>query len=192
MMKLWDRIEQMLVGLLGACALIVAMVQIIGRYVSPDHAIGWAEEVIVYLMIWAIMITSSQLVRSDGHVRPDLVLRVLRPPVQRILESFNCLVALVFCAGMVWYGWQIVDTSMMLDERSATGLEFPMWIYYLALPTGGALMFVRYVIRLIRFLFFYDPVTMIVGHSISHELAIDMRLPAGSASPGIAPKISGH
>lgn len=192
MMKLWDRIEQLLVGLLGACALVVGMVQIIGRYVSPAHAIGWAEEVIVYLMIWAIMITSSQLVRTDGHVRPDLVLRVLRPQLQRVLEVFNCLIAIAFCGGMVWYGWQIVDTSMMLDERSSTGLEFPMWIYYLALPTGGALMFIRYVMRLVRFLFFYDAATMTVGHSISHELPIDMQLPAGSPSHGTASSSSGH
>ncbi len=192
MMKLWDRIEQLLVGLLGACALVVGMVQIVGRYVSPAHAIGWAEEVIVYLMIWAIMITSSQLVRTDGHVRPDLVLRVLRPQMQRVLEVFNCLIALAFCAGMVWYGWQIVDTAMLLDERSSTGLEFPMWIYYLALPTGGGLMFIRYVMRLVRFLFFYDPATMTVGHSISHELPMDMRLPAGSPSSGTAAPHQGH
>ena len=31
---------------------------------------------IVYLAVWAVMIVSSQLVRSDGHVRPDLVLRI--------------------------------------------------------------------------------------------------------------------
>lgn len=192
MMKLWDRVEQTLVGLLGACALVVGMVQIIGRYVSPEHAISSAEEVIVYLMIWAIMITSSQLVRTDGHVRPDLVLRGLPPQAQRLLEMFNCLVALAFCAGMVWYGWQIVATSRMLDERSSTGLEFPMWIYYAALPTGGALMFVRYVMRLVRFLFFYDADTMAVGHSISHEMPIDMRLPAGTKTPGPAVPPSGH
>ena len=187
MMKLWDTIEQMLVGLLGACALVVGMVQIIGRYVAPSHAISWAEEGIVYLMIWAIMITSSQLVRSDGHVRPDLVLRALGPQAQRVLEVFNCLIALIFCAGMVWYGWEIVDTSLMLDERSSTGLEFPMWIYYLALPTGGGLMFVRYVMRLVRFLFFYDPATMTVGHSISHELSIDMQ---GVTAPGASSSVS--
>jgi C4-dicarboxylate transporter DctQ subunit len=180
MMKLWDRIEQTLVGLLGACALIVGMVQVVGRYVDPEHAISWAEEVIVYLAIWAIMIVSSQLVRSDGHVRPDLVLRVLPPQGQRVMEVFNCLAALTFCGGMVWYGWQIVEASWMLDERSSTGLEFPMWIYYAALPTGGGLMAVRYIMRLIRFLFFYDPVTMLVGHSISHEMPLDMRKPAGS------------
>ena len=41
---------------------------------DPARAISYAEEVIVYLIIWAIMIVSSQLVRQDGHVRPDVVL----------------------------------------------------------------------------------------------------------------------
>ncbi len=91
---------------------------------------------IVYLIIWAIMIVSSQLVRRDGHVRPDLVLRLLSPRYLRIVEIFNCLVAVVFCGALVWYGWQIVDTSLLIDETSSTDLQFPMWIYYLALPVG--------------------------------------------------------
>src|SRR5664279_4846858 len=91
---IWDRIEKMLVGLLGALAMIV----------------------------------SSQLVRTDGHVRPDLVLRLVPPGGQRWMEAFNCVVALAFCWGMIWYGWEIVDTSLMLDERSSTALAFPMWI----------------------------------------------------------------
>ena len=53
------------------------------------------------------------------------------------MEIFNCVVALVFCGGLVWFGWQIVNTALLLDERSSTGLEFPMWIYYASLPIGG-------------------------------------------------------
>jgi C4-dicarboxylate transporter DctQ subunit len=181
LMRAWDGVEQTLVGILGALALVVGMVQVIGRYVDPEHAISWAEEVIVYLAIWAVMIISSQLVRTDGHVRPDLVLRIMPPWLQRWVEVFNCLVALVFCGGMVWYGWDIVSTSLMLDERSSTGLEFPMWIYYAALPTGGGLMFLRYVMRLIRYLLFFDPATMTAGHAIAHELPLDMQAPAKPA-----------
>ena len=120
------------------------------------------------------MIVASQLVRTDGHVRPDLVLRALPPRGQQVMETFNCLVAMAFCFGMVWYGWQIVDSSLLLDERSSTGLEFPMWIYYLSLPVGGGLMFIRYVIRLIRYVFFFNPATMTVGHAIAHETPLDM------------------
>lgn len=166
----WDRAERTLVGLLGLLAMVVGIVQVIGRYLTPAHAISWAEEVIVYLVVWGVMIISSQLVRTDGHVRPDLVLRAVGPRAQRWLEMFNCLVALVFCLGMVWYGWQIAAGSYDMDERSSTDLGFPMWIYYAALPTGGLLMTVRYVIRFWRYAFHYDPATMAVGHIPEQEM----------------------
>ena len=101
-MRTWDWIEQTLVGLLGLCALIVGMWQILGRYFDSHLSSGWGDEVIVYLIIWAVMIVSSQLVRHDAHVRPDIVLRLLKPGAQRWLEILNCIAGLVFCGGLVW------------------------------------------------------------------------------------------
>jgi C4-dicarboxylate transporter DctQ subunit len=167
----WDKVERLLIGLLGLAAMIVGLVQVVGRYVAPRYAISWAEEVIVYLVVWGIMLAASQLVRTDGHVRPDLVLRAVSPRVQRWMEVANCLVALGFCAGLAWYGWSIVETSWMLDERSSSDVQFPMWLYSAAVPTGAALMSGRYVIRLYRYLFAFDPATMTVGHIPAHELA---------------------
>jgi len=174
----WDRIERTLVGALGALALGIAVVQVFGRYINPSGAITWAEEVIVYIMVWAIMIIASQLVRTDGQVRPDLVLRMLPARVQRWVEMFNCLVAITFTFGMVWYGWAVVSTAVMLDQRSSSDLQFPIWIYYAALPAGGGLMLVRYVIRLVRYAFFFDPHTMSVGHTlaIAHEVGAELAL----------------
>lgn len=177
LLALWDRIELTLVGLLGACAMVIAAVQVFGRYISPEHAITWAEEVIVYIAVWAVMIVTSQLVRRDGHVRPDLVLRILPPHVQRWVEMFNCLVAIAFTSGMVWYGWDVVSTALLLDQRSSSDLQFPIWIYYLALPVGGGLMLLRYIARLLRYVFRFDPKTMTVGHAIEHEAPADLALP---------------
>jgi C4-dicarboxylate transporter, DctQ subunit len=170
----WDWIERSLVGLLGAFALLIAVLQVFGRYIDPEHAITWAEEVIVYVAVWAVMIVGSQLVRNDGHVRPDLVLRVLRPGLQRWVEMFNCLVAIAFTFGMVWYGWEVVSTAQLLDQRSSTDLQFPLWIYYLALPVGGGLMLIRYVIRLLRYAFWFDPRTMTVGHAIARDAPAEL------------------
>ena len=173
----WDWIERTLVGVLGACAMVIAAVQVFGRYIAPGAAITWAEEVIVYIAVWAVMIIASQLVRTDGMVRPDLVLRLLRPGVQRWVEMFNCLAAMVFTFGMLWYGWRVVGTALLLDQRSSSDLQFPLWIYYLALPTGGTLMFGRYLIRLVRYAFFFDPQTMTVGHLPVHEAPPELALP---------------
>ena len=174
--QLWNRMEQLLVGLLGALALLAGLTQVAGRYIAPEFAITWAEEAIVYLLIWAVMIVASQLVRTDGHVRPDLVLRLLPPRWQRRVEIGNCLVALGFCLLLIWHGAAIVDMAMMLDQRSPTDLQFPMWIYDAALPAGATLMAARYLQRLARFLFFYDPATMVIGHSLAHEAPLDVSL----------------
>jgi C4-dicarboxylate transporter DctQ subunit len=148
MMKLWDQVERTAVGLLGLAALGIALWQVVTRYAAPRAAIGYAEEAIVYLVIWAIMIVSSQLVRTDSHVRPDLFNHVMPARIARWLEVFNCVAAIVFSAALVWYGWRVVDTALRIDEHSSSDLQFPMWIYYAALPVGGALMLLRYVIRL--------------------------------------------
>ena len=178
----WDRIERTLVGLLGAAAMVIAAVQVFGRYIDPAAAITWAEEVIVYIAVWAVMIIASQLVRNDAQVRPDLVLRLLKPGAQRWVEMFNCLVAITFTFGMVWYGWTVVDTAQLLDQRSSTDLQFPLWLYYLALPVGGGLMLLRYLIRLARYAFSFDPRTMSVGHLPVHEAPADLA-PALNAPP---------
>jgi C4-dicarboxylate transporter DctQ subunit len=52
MMKIWDRAEQTLVGVLGLAALGFALWQAVSRYFFPQQSISFAEEVIVYLVIW--------------------------------------------------------------------------------------------------------------------------------------------
>src|SRR5215469_290919 len=165
----WDNAERLLIGLFGALAMLIGLVQVVGRYIAPRYAISWAEEVIVYLIVWGVMLAASQLVRTDGHVRPDLVLRAVSPGLQRWMEVLNCVAALVFCAGLAWYGWSIVATSWQMDERSSSDLQFPMWLYSAAVPTGALLMTGRYLNRLYRYLFAFDPDTMTVGHIPGHE-----------------------
>ncbi|HEY7661622.1 MAG TPA: TRAP transporter small permease [Xanthobacteraceae bacterium] len=150
MRKLWDRAEQAIVGVLGLAALAIALWQVLSRYVLPQQSISYAEEVMVYLLIWAIMIVSSQLVSTDSHVRPDIVRNIVPPGAARWLEIFNCAAAVAFCAALTWYSWQVVETARVIDEQSSSDLQFPMWIYYEALPAGGGLMSIRYVIRLIE------------------------------------------
>jgi TRAP-type C4-dicarboxylate transport system permease small subunit len=162
-MEIWNRIERLLIGFLGAVALVVGLSQVVGRYVDPRFAFIYGEEIIVYLTVWAVFLATSQLVWSDGHVRPDIVLRLLPPRAQRVLEVFNCSIAIAFCIVLTYCGFQITSTSHALDERSITGLEFPMWIYYASVFVGGLLMLVRYVLRLYRYLFRFDAAAMTIA-----------------------------
>jgi C4-dicarboxylate transporter, DctQ subunit len=161
-MAAWDRVERVLIGLFGLAALAVACYGIATRYLDPRLAVDWGDEVVVYCIVWAVFLVSSQLAQTDGHVRPDLVLRLLPPRGQRFLEILNCIAALAFCLGLTYLGIEIAQTSLDLDERSISALQFPMWLYYAALPVGSLLMVLRYAIRLWRYLFRFDPDTMTI------------------------------
>jgi C4-dicarboxylate transporter DctQ subunit len=163
MMRAWNLAERAMIGTLGALALAIGTYQVIGRYVDQRIAFAYGDEVVVYLTVWAVFLATSQLVCTNGHVRPDIVLRLLPPQAQRWVEAFNCCVAIVFCMGLAYCGLQVTQGSYDLDERSITGLEFPMWIYYASIVAGAALMVVRYVIRLYRYAFRFDPATMVIA-----------------------------
>jgi TRAP-type C4-dicarboxylate transport system permease small subunit len=152
---LWDRYERRVIGVLGAFALMIGTYQIAGRYINPEFAAPWASELGVYVVVWAVFIAGSNLVATDSHVRPDLVLRMLSPHARRVVEIGNSVCALAFCAGLVWYGALIVADALEFNERSLSPLAFPMAIYYAALPLGTLLMSVRYVLRLYRLLFHF-------------------------------------
>ncbi len=160
MLAAWDKLERWLIGILGGLSLVIYLAQIFGRYLTSSIDFSVGEELTIYIVIWAALLTASQLVREDGHVRADLLLRMMPPERQRWVEIVNCVIAVIFCAGLTWYGWLATADSFGLDERSNTALAFPMWIYYASLPTAAALMTVRYAIRLWQFCFAYDPATM--------------------------------
>jgi C4-dicarboxylate transporter DctQ subunit len=159
----WDGVELYLTGILAAIATFFAFYQVVMRYVF-NQAPEWAEESVLYLIIWAVFIISSKLVRDNEHVGADFVLRRLPVRVQRAVEIGNCLLALFFCALVIWYGFQIVETALSLNEKSTTRLRFPMWIAYLAIPGGTCLIFLSYLRRLYLFLFRFDPLQLLSKH----------------------------
>ncbi len=156
----WDRLERGFIGGLGLLALALAAHRILTRYVFTGWAVTWSDEVLVYGLIGATFVAGSLLVEEDSHVRADLVLRLLPPAAVRAVEVLNCTLATVFCALLAWFGFEVARDAWRLDERSLTPLAFPMWLYYASLPLGAALMTLRYLRRLARWLWQYDAATM--------------------------------
>ena len=163
LLKLWDRLELLVSGLLVSIATIFAFYQVIMRYVF-NNAPEWAEESVLYLVIWAVFIISSKLVRDDEHVGADFVIRRMPYSIQRVVEIIVCVLVLAFCVLIIWYGFKIVSVTFVLDERSTTRLRFPMWIAYLAIPGGTCLILLSYLRRLYLFIFRFDPLRLLQKH----------------------------
>ncbi|MBN2438847.1 MAG: TRAP transporter small permease [Deltaproteobacteria bacterium] len=146
LLKLWDLAEMYLVGTLAIFATVIAFCQIIMRYFfnfSPE----WIEESIIYVIVWAVFIMASKLVRDDQHVGADFIFQKFPPRFQRKVAIVTTGLALIFCLIIVFYGMQVVSVAIGMDERSTTRMRFPLWIAYLSVPTGCFLVSLSLIYR---------------------------------------------
>ena len=164
----WTRVEKFIVGLLAFSATVIAFYGVISRYLlrkPPD----WAEEIVIYLIIWAVFISASILAEEKGHVAATLIVERFSLKTRRYLAVFNGLVALGFCVAVSILGFKIVSAAYINDERSLTALRFPVWIPYLSVAAGCTLVALRYALRVFRLVFSFQPSEIMETHELSRE-----------------------
>ena len=130
----------------------------------PSVALSWAE---VSVTIELTTHTSSITPASSGNsslTGVPLFPAGLNVQFGRFRNRVNDPFCMNHRSAVTLLPW----SAYSFGDRSSTGLSFPMWIYYSALPAGGLLMSVRYIGRLYRFCFRYDPATMTIG-ALHHE-----------------------
>lgn len=155
LLKLWDTLELYLSGMLAMVALFFAFYQVLMRYVF-NNAPEWAEESVLYLIIWSVMIMASKLVRDNEHIGADLLLNALPKKYEKYLQIAIAILAISFCIIVIYYGFKIVSITYGMDERSTTRLRFPMWIAYLSIPSGASLVCMSYLYRVFSLVFSAD------------------------------------
>jgi len=163
-LKLLEATENLLMALLAIATLFLVSFEVVTRYFFPEHLSDWGMEFTIYFTVWAIFIAGAPLVREARHVRADILLMLLPPAAQRILEIVALLIGLGFACALTWYGWEMVGNAYGLGERSESSMRFPLWIYYMALPLGATLMIFPFIKRLYLYIFCFDPETMLVTY----------------------------
>jgi C4-dicarboxylate transporter DctQ subunit len=164
----WSRVEKFIVGILALSATLISFWAVFARYLlhnPPD----WGEEVVIYLIIWAVFITASILAEEKGHVAATLIVERFPLRARRVLAVFNGLVALGFCVIVTFFGYKIVSAAYVFDERSLTALRFPVWIPYLSVAAGCTLVALRYALRVYRLIFSFEPSQILETHEMSRQ-----------------------
>lgn len=149
LLSTWNQIELILIGLLGAGALLLALYVMATRYLLPTLSIDWGDELIVYLLVWATWLSGSRLVWERGHVQTDIVLRKANPFFKHALSTLHLLVGVIFSVSMAVAGCEITWFAFAVGENTESSMHFPLWLYYLAIPCGFVLMAIRYGYQLV-------------------------------------------
>lgn len=131
-------VPRVIIGAIILAGIAINFANVIGRYVFLAP-LPWAEEVMVFLVMWAVFVGAIAVTLERRHLVMDLVLNRL-PPRWRGLTDGLALVALTLCAGYVCL--QAVNaaaTMARLDQRSIV-VGIPMTAAYAAFVVGFGFM----------------------------------------------------
>jgi len=138
-------IPQLILGTLILVSIAINFANVIGRYVFQSPII-WAEEIMIYIMIWAVL-TGAVLVAWDGsHLKMDFFTLTLPSPWKEILNFLGVTVFLLVCVFVLPQSLRVVELMARFDQRSVIA-RIPMAIPHAAILLGFFLMLAAVAIR---------------------------------------------
>ncbi|MBV1865870.1 MAG: TRAP transporter small permease [Rhodobacteraceae bacterium] len=156
-LKVWNATENAIIGLLLIIALLMSLYDMFGRIIDPKLVTGYSEEVVVYIIVWALFIAASKLTQEGRHVRADLIIQMLPLSGRRMAELFHCFVGLTFSGILFYYSYLAAFEAWDFGDLSAGTLRMPLWIFYAGLPVGFGLVVLRYLIKIWALCFQFTP-----------------------------------
>jgi C4-dicarboxylate transporter DctQ subunit len=158
-LKVLDRLEEILIGSLIAGATLLIFAAVTHRYALDVSAkyhfnaaydalfkinMSWAQELCIYMFVWMAKFGAAYGVRTGIHVGVDVVINNLPPRWRFVSVMFGLLAGAFFTAVVGTLGVKFVY-ELSSTEQTSPDLEMPMWIVYLAIPCGSYLMSFRFL-----------------------------------------------
>ena len=139
------KLPHVVAGVMFLLAVAINIVNVVGRYVFSTP-VFWAEEVLIYIVIWTVFIVAGSVTYRGAHLNMDLIYSSLPRPLQ-IAVNTAVLAALIACTLFASYrAWDIV--LLHIKNHSVTaGTNIPLAIPSTALAFGFAFMAVAAIVR---------------------------------------------
>jgi C4-dicarboxylate transporter DctQ subunit len=180
MLRLLDRLEEVLIATLIAAATVLIFLSVTHRFAVGfaadivgyarahdmatlgDYArstfkfinglkMTWAQEACIYLFVWMAKFGAAYGVRTGIHVGVDILAERLEGSARKTITVIAMSGGILFTAIIAAIGTDFV-LHVRHGGQVTPDLEIPSWIVYLAVPLGSALMCFRFVQALYRYL----------------------------------------
>ena len=144
------RVPYVITGVIFLAAAFINIANVIGRYVF-SAPIFWAEEVLVFMVIWAVFLSAIAITFNGGHLSMDLFYAKLKAPWKQIV---NGLIVAVFLVCTVFTAMQSYTVVMLYvgNGNVSPAAEVPLYIPHAALLVGFGFMALAVICRLRAYL----------------------------------------
>jgi TRAP-type C4-dicarboxylate transport system permease small subunit len=110
----------------------------------------FVEEFSGYVVLAIVFLGLAYTMRTDGHIRVDVVLQRVRGRVRAALQAACLLVALAWSAFVVAGTWRLVAEYYTQNVLSFAYLQTPLWIPGSLMVVGAVLLALQCLAMLVR------------------------------------------
>jgi TRAP-type C4-dicarboxylate transport system permease small subunit len=140
------RIPQAIIGALLCLAIAINFANVIARYFFFE-ALYWAEEVLIFMILWGVILAAATITYQGLHIRMDLFSAMMPPRIRRVIGGLTAVLMVCACVYVLVQSWQVVGMFWQSGEVSISA-HIPLIIPHIAVPVGFALMALAAVVRL--------------------------------------------
>lgn len=130
--------------ILGGIAINFA--NVVSRHVF-SAAIFWAEEILVFLVIWFVSIAVAAVTYQGAHLKMDLLSTRIPAPWKHVINAAMVICFVIVCALVVAQSFEVV-TAFRRTGTVSIAASVPLVIPHAALLVGFALMVLAVIARL--------------------------------------------
>lgn len=146
----YDSINSLLGGLV--CVIIVLMMLAVSFNTLSRYLLSYSVNGVVEACEWAIMsipfLGAAWLLRSDGHIKMDLVLNQLSPRQRAGLNLASSVLGVIICLVFTWYVVQNTWEDFLTGYYRPSVLSLPRAPFSGIMSLGFALLAIQFVRRI--------------------------------------------
>lgn len=142
-----------LLAVVAALILLAMVVLVTADIVLRNTArvgFAWANEITEYALYLITLLTAPWLLRRGQHVRIDMALVLVPPPLAWMMEAVADIVGLAASLVLIWYGSAMTVQSARLGSLTIKNLVFPEWWLLWPLPLCFVLLALEFIFRFHR------------------------------------------
>jgi TRAP-type C4-dicarboxylate transport system permease small subunit len=132
-------------GILFLIAAALNIVNVIARYVF-SNPIFWAEEILIFIIIWGVFLVAGSITYRGGHLNMDLIYSKMSPRWKRAVNIAIAVTLIVCTVYTAMQSWKVV----MLHYRNqgvTAGTDIPLVFPHMALLFGFSFMALAALVR---------------------------------------------
>jgi TRAP-type C4-dicarboxylate transport system permease small subunit len=139
------KIPHVICGVLLMAAIAINVANVVGRYIF-SRPVDWAEEVLIYLIVWGVFISLGSITYQGIHLRMDLLVMRVKGWLRVFLGGLTAILMLVCSVFMLFQTFSILRLYIASGETSM-GAKIPLVYPHTALLVGFAGLAAAVIIR---------------------------------------------